>query len=90
MDRNKREQQLQWQEMIDELKASALPDLDKVLRAYDIIVDEHIAHSQREIELARALKDKETVVREQIKMETMKFSRKRLEELHMIFTRSES
>ena len=89
MDWKKRDKKIQWHVLVEELKDSELPDLEKVLMVYDFTVEEHIEHSSREIELARAMKDSESVVREQIKMETLKFSQKRLRELQMIFTRSE-
>jgi len=83
------QKQIQWQELVDELQASDLPDVEKILQAYDFIVDQHIDHCLHEIELARAMQDNESVIREQIKMETLKFSQKRLRELQMIFSGSE-
>ena len=72
------------------INLTPLAQIDTGGGTYDFMIDEHVGHSQREIELARAMQDKETVIREQIKMETLKFSRDRLKELQMLFTRSGS
>ena len=75
MDEPTRKEKLNWLELVDSLKASDIPDLDKVAAAFDFVINEHIEHSQRDIELARAMKDQEAVIREQIKQETIKYTR---------------
>jgi hypothetical protein len=85
MDEPTRKEKLNWHELIDSLKVSDLPDLDKVAAAFDFVINEHVEHSQRDIELARAMKDQEAVIREQIKQETIKYARKVFSDCYTIF-----
>jgi hypothetical protein len=39
----------------------------------------------REFELSRAMKDQESVIRQQIKMETLKYSQKTLRDCYILF-----
>jgi hypothetical protein len=45
----------------------ALTDLQKLTRAYDLVTSHFISHYERDAEVARAMGDKDTAVREQIK-----------------------
>lgn len=45
----------------------SLTDLEKLTRAFDLVTSHFIGHYQRDGEVAQALGDKETAVREQIK-----------------------
>jgi len=87
MDQAKRHAQMEWQAFIEKLQEADLPEGEKLLQAYDFIVDQHVVSSLREIELARALKDEETVIREQIKMDTLKYASKTLHDIHRIINR---
>jgi hypothetical protein len=80
-----RKEKLNWLELVDSLKASDLPDLDKVAAAFDFVINEHVEHIQHDIELARAMKDQEAVIREQIKHETIKYARKVFSDCCTIF-----
>lgn len=72
---------------VNQIVASDLTDLDKVLDAFGIITSSQIEHAEREIELARAMGDKESLVRRQIKMETIKHARQILNDCTMLVTR---
>jgi len=61
--------------LIQTLKAADLPDVDKLARAFAWITGQYIEHYQREVELLRAIQDRETLVKEQIKLEMMKHTR---------------
>lgn len=87
MDQTKRLAQLEWQAYLEKLQEADLPESEKLLQAYDFIVDQHVASGMREIELARAMKDQETVIREQIKMDTLKYASKTLHDIHRIINR---
>ena len=52
-----------------------LSEAEKVSRSFDHITSFYIQHSEQEIELLRAISDKEYLIKEQIKMETMKHIR---------------
>ncbi len=52
-----------------------LSEAEKVSRSFDHITSFYIQHSEQEIELLRAIGDKENLIKEQIKMETMKHFR---------------
>ena len=64
------------------LLASDLPETVKVARAFEAITGVVLAHTEREIELARAMGDASEVVKQQIKRETMKAARQILQACH--------
>ena len=57
---------------VDRIINSDVADLDKVMRAFDVITGSVIEAAEQEVELSRALGDPESLVKEQIKMETVK------------------
>jgi hypothetical protein len=62
-------------EEVEEILKSDLPDLEKLARAFDCITSFIVAHAEGEIELARALQDRDQRIKTLIKMETMKHAR---------------
>ncbi|MBN1135247.1 MAG: hypothetical protein JXM73_01590 [Anaerolineae bacterium] len=60
---------------VERILASDLPDLEKVVGAFDCITQFVIGHAEAEIELARAIQDHEQVIKTQIKKETMAHAR---------------
>ena len=52
-----------------------LSEAEKIARSFDHVTSFYIQHSEQEIELLRALGDKDQLIKEQIKMETMKHVR---------------
>lgn len=52
-----------------------LSDVEKISRAFDHVTSLYIQHSEKDIELLRAMSDKDTFIKEQIKMETIKHIR---------------
>ena len=52
-----------------------LSEAEKIARSFDHVTSFYIQHSEQEIELLRAIGDKEKLIKEQIKMETMKHVR---------------
>jgi hypothetical protein len=72
---------------VNRIVASDLADLDKVLEAFGAITSSYIEGAEREIDLARAMGDQESLVRRQIKMETIKHARHILNDCTMLVTR---
>lgn len=85
MDERRRQEQMEYLELVESLRASDIPDLERVARVFDFVIQQHIEQSQRDIELARALRDQEAVIREQIKQETLRYSRKVFNDSYMVF-----
>ena len=85
MDQQERQEKMNWLNLVDSLKESDLSDLDKVVKAFRHVTEDHIKHSKHDLELARALKDREAIIREQIKQETIKYTQKVLEDCYRIF-----
>ena len=54
--------------------ASDLPDAEKLARAYQLVITQHIEHTRREIELFKAMGDKEALIKEQIKVGVMEYT----------------
>ena len=59
-------------EQINQIIASDLPAIDKLLRAFAQATDLYLADGQRESDLLRALEDHEGLVKLQIKLSTIK------------------
>jgi hypothetical protein len=55
--------------------AQDLPDLEKMRQGFDWVISMYLAESQREQEVLRALGDRETLVKEQIKASTLRHAR---------------
>ena len=58
-----------------EIKDSDLPEAEKLASAFKWVTDRILSFSEKDIELARAMKDQEALIREQVKHEMMKSSR---------------
>jgi hypothetical protein len=63
------------QEEIDRIMATDLPDHEKIAQTFDCITRFIIASAASDIEVARAMHDREGLVKTQIKMETIKHAR---------------
>ena len=62
-------------DLMQKIKGSEAPDVEKLAWAFDHITGSIVEHAGHEIEVARALHDKEATVKHQIKMETIKTAR---------------
>jgi hypothetical protein len=71
---------------VKEIVKSDRPEVAKLALSFDAITSQIVAHSEHEIEVLRALHDQEAVVKEQIKMETLKHARAILEECYQMVT----
>jgi hypothetical protein len=63
---------------VDDLLAifdSDLSEADKLARSFDYITRVYIQHAEQEIELLKAIDDKDLLIKEQIKSETIKHVR---------------
>jgi hypothetical protein len=59
----------------EEIFASDLSEADKIAKGFHHIINTIITHSENEIELRKAMNDRETVVKEQIKLSSIKHAR---------------
>jgi hypothetical protein len=73
-------------EKLDKIARSDRPDVVKLALSFDEIVGRILANSERDIEIWRALHDQEAVIKEQIKMETLKHARTILQECYQRVT----
>jgi hypothetical protein len=60
---------------LDEIFASKGTDIDKLAQAFAWITHTEMEHSRQEIELLRAISDKEELVKEQVKSSTLEHAR---------------
>ncbi len=60
---------------LEEIFNSEQAELEKLAQAFEWITSQHIKYGEQEIELCRAMQDKETLVKEQIKLSTIKYTR---------------
>lgn len=70
------------QATIEAILAADLPDATKLARAFEVITRVVLTHTEREIELARAMGDTQELIKQQIKRETMKAARGILQGCH--------
>lgn len=54
---------------------SDLSELEKVARAFDMVTGQVLENGQKDLEVYKAMSDKESLVKEQIKLETVRFAR---------------
>lgn len=52
-----------------------LSQADKIAKAFHHVIDSIITHSNNEIELLKAMGDKETLIKEQIKLSTIEHAK---------------
>jgi hypothetical protein len=74
MNITKRKNEFQKNQAFNEILASDLSDIDKLARAFAWLIDQSIRLGEAEIELYKALSDQESLVKEQIKVSTLKHS----------------
>jgi hypothetical protein len=60
---------------IREIQGSDQPEIDKLKAFFGQITTRIIEFAEKEIELAKAMQDRESLVKQQIKMETIKSAR---------------
>ena len=61
---------------IREIQGSDQPEIDKLRAFFGRITSQIVEFAEKEIELAKAMQDHESVLKVQIKMETMRTARK--------------
>ena len=61
---------------IREIQRSERPEIDKLAEFFGQITTQIIGFAEKEIELARAMQDRESLIKQQIKMETIKTARR--------------
>ena len=74
------------QPQLNEIIAADLPEIEKLSKAYNFLITEHINISRREIELLRVIGDKEVLVKEQIKLNTMEYALGVFHDCHQLAT----
>ena len=70
----------------NEIIEADLPEVEKLAQAFGWVTNHWVERAQKEIELARAINDRETLVKEQIKTEMMKFARSIFQDCHVRVT----
>ena len=61
---------------IRDLKTSDQLEIDKLSAFFDRITAQTVGFAEKEIELARSMQDHESIVKVQVKMETLKYARR--------------
>jgi hypothetical protein len=76
----------EWALMAAELRSAPITEARKLARAFDWVTGRIVAHAEGEVETARALQDEEAVVKQQVKMETIRHARAIFEECYLLAT----
>jgi hypothetical protein len=61
--------------VLDKLMESDLPEVEKLAQGFEMITKFYIETYQNQADLLSAVQDRDGLVREQIKLESMKFTR---------------
>jgi hypothetical protein len=64
-----------FQDRVNAIVGSDLPDIDKLKKGFGLVTERIIDQAEKEIELARAMHDREERIKLQIKMSTMNAAR---------------
>ena len=75
MDKIENSSNLELPAVFREIKYSEIAESEKVAKAFDWLTKRILTYSEAEIELARAMKDEDALIREQIKHELLKSAR---------------
>jgi hypothetical protein len=67
---------------LNAIKQADLKEVDRLARAFDLITRQVIAHSEQDVELARAVQDTDWLIKNQIKLEVMKSARRIFEDCY--------
>jgi hypothetical protein len=70
------EENQDFYDWIRKIERSDQPEVDKLKEFFGRITAQIVEFAQKEVELARATQDSESVVKQQIKMETIRTARK--------------
>ncbi|MGD8628339.1 MAG: hypothetical protein PVH52_04600 [bacterium] len=76
----------EWASMAAGIRNSPLPEVRKLAQAFGWVTNRIITHAETEVETARALRDEESAVRQQVKMETIRHARSVFEECYLLAT----
>ena len=76
----------EWASMAAELRDSQISEARKLARAFGWVTGRIITHAEREVEAARALRDEESAVKQQVKAETIRHARAIFEKCYMLAT----
>jgi hypothetical protein len=86
MDYAELSKQEDWQKIAREIKNSDRPEIEKLARAFGWITSRIIEHGKKDSELARALRDEDSLVRNQIKTEAIRHARSIFQNCHLLAT----
>ena len=59
----------------NQILESDLPEIEKIAQAFELVTGQIIDHGQKDLEIFKAMGDTESLVKEQIKQETLRFAR---------------
>jgi hypothetical protein len=75
-----------WQQVAAEMRESQRPDIEKLAHMFDWITRRIVEQGLRDTEVARALRDEDTLIKNQIKTETIRHAREVFQTCHMVAT----
>ena len=75
-----------WQRVVGEVRESTRPDIEKLVYAFGWITAGIIERAKHDIDAAAAIKDQQTLVKHQLKMEVMNHARGIFQECHILAT----
>jgi hypothetical protein len=78
--------QADWQHVAAEIKRSTGSQIERLSLAYRWITDRIIEQGMNDVDLARALRDEESLIKNQVKTEAIKHARAIFQTCHLLAT----
>jgi hypothetical protein len=78
--------QADWQQVVRELRGSKRPEIEKLAYAFSWITDRIVEQGMKDIELARALRDEDSLIKNRIKIGAIRHARSIFQDCHMLAT----
>ncbi len=81
-----RENSQEFSDWVREIRRSDQPEIDKLKEYFGQITSKIVEYARQEIELAGAMQDRNEVIKQQVKMETIKTAREIFAEGYQVAT----
>jgi hypothetical protein len=76
----------EWARIVKETRGSTRSDIEKLAYCFGWITGSICEHTQEEIEIGKAMKDEDTVLKQQIKLAVIKHARSIFQDCHLLAT----
>jgi len=76
----------EYHDKVRAIVGADMPEIDKLKAGFGMVTSDIISYARQEVDLARAMQDREAVIKVQIKMETLKSARQIFDRWYTMIT----